>query len=31
VAAWIVTEDLRREQAVDAEVLARLDNRVAGW
>ena len=25
VAAWIVTEDLRREQAIDAELVARLD------
>lgn len=29
VAAWIVTEDLRREQAIDADLLARLDERVA--
>jgi predicted transcriptional regulator len=29
VAAWIVTEDLRREQAIDAELLARLDDPVA--
>ena len=26
VAAWIVTEDLRRERAIDAELVARLDN-----
>ena len=25
VAAWIVTEDLRREQAIDADLLARFD------
>lgn len=25
VAAWIVTEDLRREQAIDADLLARLN------
>ena len=29
VAAWIVTEDLRREQAMDAELVARLDELVA--
>lgn len=29
VAAWIVTEDLRREQAIDAHLLARLDDPVA--
>jgi hypothetical protein len=29
VAAWIVTEDLRREQAIDADLLARLDDPVA--
>ena len=29
VAAWIVTEDLRREQAIDADLLARLDDSVA--
>jgi len=29
VAAWIVTEDLRREQAMDAELVARLDDLVA--
>jgi hypothetical protein len=26
VAAWIVTEDLRRERAIDAELLARQDD-----
>ncbi len=26
VAAWIVTEDLRREQVIDAALIARLDN-----
>ncbi|HXT34538.1 MAG TPA: hypothetical protein VN837_03080 [Chloroflexota bacterium] len=26
VAAWIVTTDLQREQAIDAELLARLDS-----
>ncbi len=25
VAAWIVTEELRRERAIDADLLARLD------
>ena len=25
VAAWIVTTDLQREQAIDAELIARLD------
>jgi predicted transcriptional regulator len=29
VAAWIVTEDLRREQAIDADLLARLDDPLA--
>ena len=29
VAAWIVTEDLRREQAIDADLVARLDDPVA--
>ena len=29
VAAWIVTEDLRREQGIDADLLARLDDPVA--
>jgi predicted transcriptional regulator len=29
VAAWIVTEDLRREQAIDADLLARLDDSLA--
>jgi len=29
VAAWIVTEDLRRERAIDAELLARLDDEVS--
>jgi predicted transcriptional regulator len=29
VAAWIVTEDLRREQAIDADLLARLDEPLA--
>ena len=29
VAAWIVMEDLRREQAIDADLLARLDDPVA--
>jgi len=29
VAAWIVSEDLRREQAINAEMLARLENPVA--
>jgi predicted transcriptional regulator len=29
VAAWIVTEDLRREQAIDDEIVARLDARMA--
>ena len=29
VAAWIVTEDLRREQAIDADLLARLDDPMA--
>jgi len=29
VAAWIVSEDLRREQAIDAELLARLENPAA--
>ena len=24
VASWIVAEDLRREQAIDAEIMARL-------
>lgn len=28
VAAWIVTEDLRREQSIDADLLARLDQTV---
>ena len=28
-AAWIVTEDLRREWAIDAELLARLDDEVS--
>lgn len=28
VAAWIVTEDLRREQAIDADLVARLDDPV---
>lgn len=26
VAAWMVTEDLRRERAIDAELLARQDD-----
>ncbi len=26
VAAWIVTEDLRRERVIDAELLARQDD-----
>lgn len=26
VAAWIVTEDLRREQVIDADLVARLDD-----
>lgn len=26
VAAWIVTDDLHREQAIDAELVARLDD-----
>ncbi len=25
VATWIVTEDLRREQAIDSDIVARLD------
>jgi hypothetical protein len=25
VAAWIVTEDMRRERAIDAELVARLE------
>ena len=29
MAAWIVMEDLRREQAIDADLLARLDDPVA--
>lgn len=29
VASWIVTEDLRRERTIDAELLARLDDVVA--
>ncbi len=29
VATWIVTEDLRREQAMDVELVARLDDLVA--
>ena len=29
VAAWIVAEDLRREQAIDAGLAARLDDAVA--
>lgn len=29
VAAWIVTEDLRRERTIDAELLARLDDGAA--
>jgi hypothetical protein len=29
VAAWIVTEDLRREQVIDADLLAHLDAAVA--
>ncbi len=28
VAAWIVTEDLRRERAIDADLIARLDDAV---
>ncbi len=28
VAAWIVTEDLRRERAIDADLLARADGKV---
>ena len=30
IAAWIVTEDLRRERAIDAELLARIDDAVIG-
>lgn len=30
VASWIVTEDLRREQAIDAEIVTRLDSNVMG-
>ena len=30
VAAWIVTEDLQRERLIDAEILSRLDDGVAG-
>lgn len=29
VTAWIVTEDLRREQVIDAELVARLDGSLA--
>jgi hypothetical protein len=29
VAAWIVTEDLRRERGIDADLLGRLDDMVA--
>ncbi len=29
VAAWIVIEDLRRERAIDAALVARLDDAVA--
>ena len=28
VATWIVTEDLRRERVIDAELIARLDDAV---
>ena len=28
VAAWIVTQELRRERAIDAELVARLDDTV---
>ncbi len=28
VAAWIVTEDLRREQVIDADLIVRLDDAV---
>ena len=28
VAAWIVTEELRRERAIDADLVARLDDAV---
>ncbi len=30
LAAWIVTEDVRREQSIDADVVARLDEMLAG-
>jgi predicted transcriptional regulator len=29
VASWIVTEDLRRERTIDADLLARLDDTAA--
>ena len=28
VAAWIVTDDLRRQQAIDADLVVRLDDAV---
>jgi len=30
LAAWIVTEDVLREQSIDADVVARLDEALAG-
>ncbi len=30
LAAWIVTKDVRREQSIDADVVARLDEALAG-